>query len=84
MTPNEIAQKAAEEVFRTIERERTLIKANVAEAIERVLLTHQVTPVAYVPVAGTTTVSTIPVSTGGTWWPASGSIALTSGTCGND
>ncbi len=44
MTPAEIAAKAAEEVFRTIERDKRIIKANIAEAIERILLTTQASP----------------------------------------
>lgn len=44
MTPNEIAGKAAEEVFRTVEREQMFNKRQITEAIEHVLLTHQVTP----------------------------------------
>jgi hypothetical protein len=37
MSPAELATKIAEEVFRTIEREGRLIKADISEAIERVL-----------------------------------------------
>ena len=44
MTPNELANKAADEVLLTIERDKAIIKARIAEAIKRVLLTHQVTP----------------------------------------
>ena len=38
MTPSEFAQKAAEEVLRSIEYERAIIKARIAEVIERVYL----------------------------------------------
>jgi hypothetical protein len=41
MTPSEIAGKAAEEIFREVEREQLFNKRLIAEAIERVLLTHQ-------------------------------------------
>jgi hypothetical protein len=37
MNPSELANKIAEEVFRTIEREKAIIKAEVVEAVERVL-----------------------------------------------
>lgn len=44
MTPTEVAEKCAEEVFRTVERERSFIKRQIAEAIEKVLLSSQITP----------------------------------------
>lgn len=44
MTVTEVAGKAAEEVLRVIEREKAVIKAQIAEAIEKVLLTSQITP----------------------------------------
>lgn len=44
MTPNEIAAKAAEEVMGVIERNKRIVKAEIAEVIEGVLLTSQPTP----------------------------------------
>lgn len=41
MTPSEIAARAAEAVMRTIERNKRIVKAEIAEAIEKVLLTSQ-------------------------------------------
>lgn len=41
MTPNEIAGRAAEAVMRTIEDTRRINKREIAEAIEGVLLRHQ-------------------------------------------
>jgi len=41
MKPAEIAEKAAEAVLQTIERDRRIIKASIAEAIEKVLLVHR-------------------------------------------
>lgn len=38
MTPSELANKIAEEVFRTIERERAIVKAEIADAVEKVIL----------------------------------------------
>ena len=43
MTPAQIADKAAEAVMQTIERDKRIIKAAIAEAIEKVLLTNQMT-----------------------------------------
>lgn len=37
MTPSELANKIAEEVFRTIEREKAIVKAEIVEGIERIL-----------------------------------------------
>jgi hypothetical protein len=37
MTPSELANKIAEEVFRTIERERAIVKAEIVEGVERVI-----------------------------------------------
>lgn len=37
MTPSELANKIAEEVFRTIERERGIVKAEIVDAVEKVL-----------------------------------------------
>ena len=52
MTPNEISNLAAEEVFRTIERTKRINKGEIAEAIEKVLLKN---PMGYDPVYGTPT-----------------------------
>jgi hypothetical protein len=54
MTAHELAQKAAEEVLRQIERDKCLIKARIAEAIEKILSTHQLTH-AYGPEYGVPT-----------------------------
>lgn len=45
MTPHEVANRAAEEVLQVIERNRRINKSEIAEAIEKVLLIQQVTPV---------------------------------------
>jgi hypothetical protein len=37
MTPSEFANKIAEEVFRTIERERAIVKAEIVDVVEKVL-----------------------------------------------
>jgi hypothetical protein len=37
MTPSELANKIAEEVFRTIERERAIVKAEIVDVVEKVL-----------------------------------------------
>lgn len=37
MTPSELANKIAEEVFRTIERERGIVKAEIVDAVTKVL-----------------------------------------------
>lgn len=42
MTPNELAQVIAEDVFRTIEREKTINKRQIAETIEKALLSNPV------------------------------------------
>jgi hypothetical protein len=47
MTPTEIAAKAADEVMGVIERNKRIVKADIAEAIEEVLLTRQVTALCY-------------------------------------
>ena len=52
MTPNEISNLAAEEVFRTIERTKRINKGEIAEAIEKVLLKN---PIGYDPIYGTPT-----------------------------
>ena len=49
MTPNEISNLAAEEVFRTIERTKRINKGEIAEAIEKVLLKN---PIGYGSVYG--------------------------------
>lgn len=41
MTTSELAAKIAEEVFRTIEREKAIIKADIVDAVEKVLALEQ-------------------------------------------
>jgi hypothetical protein len=41
MTPSELANKIAEEVFRTIERDRAIVKAEIVDAVEKVVLQWQ-------------------------------------------
>jgi hypothetical protein len=41
MSPSELASKIAEEVFRTIEREKAIIKAEIVDAVEKVVLQWQ-------------------------------------------
>jgi hypothetical protein len=41
MTPTDLASKIAEEVFRTIEREKAIVKAEIVEAVEKVVLHWQ-------------------------------------------
>ena len=36
-TPQTLAEKVAEEIFRTIERERRIVKADLVEAAEKIL-----------------------------------------------
>jgi hypothetical protein len=43
MNARDLAQKCAEEVLRQIERDKQIIKAKIAEAIEKILSTNQLT-----------------------------------------
>ena len=50
MTPNEISNLAAEDVFQLIERTKRINKGEIAKAIEKVLLKN---PIGYDPIYGT-------------------------------
>lgn len=63
MTPNEIAGRCAEEVFRTIEREQMINKGQITEAIERVILTQQMQSPAFMAGAHA-------------WWPSAGATMV--------
>ena len=86
MTPHEIAAKAAEEVFNLIDRTKRINKAEIAEAIEKVLLTSQVTAGSGYGYGVATFLDRPPINT--TAWkepsPALLAVLLGFAECGND
>ncbi len=83
MTPAELANKAAEEVFRAIEREKRIVKADIAEAIEKVLLKETYSMVADVIAAGS--IADVPEPKVGEWkvmppgWPNAFDVRMAEG-----